>query len=138
MTANAPAGMVVRNSKYDARSTFDRLRQFVDAHGLQAFACIEHDTAAAEAGMALPFTRVLVFGNPRAGTPLMQCTPAIAIDLPLRVAVWEDSDGAAWVGYDDPLWVGLRHGTPGGSVAPFEAMHALLGAAADAATGSAT
>ena len=138
MAANAPEGMIVRNSPHEARATFDRLRRFVDAHGLKVFAHIEHDTAAAAAGMVLPFTQVLVSGNPRAGTPMMQRTPTIAIDLPLRVAVWEDADGAAWLGYDDPLWIGARHRMPGGSTAPFQTMHDLLGAASDAAAGPVT
>ena len=75
--------MIVERSPHPAQATADRLRQFVEARGLKVFAQIQHHSAAAAAGLDLPFTQVLVFGDPRAGTPLMQAAPSLAIDLPL-------------------------------------------------------
>lgn len=130
--------MIIRQSHHDGATTADRLREFVDSHALTVFARIEHDCAALQVGLELPFTQVLIFGNPRAGTQLMRRAPSLAIDLPLRVLVWEDAAGTAWLGYDDPIWVARRHGMLSEAEAPFAAMKTLLAGAAETATTAAS
>lgn len=131
-----PTGMVIRRSHDPGAVTARRLREFVEARGLKVFAGIEHDTAALEVDLQLPFTQVLIFGSPRAGTPLMRSVPTIALDLPLRVLVWEDATGATWLGYDDPIWVAARHSLLPAAAQAIEVMRALLASASDAATAS--
>lgn len=132
-----PAGMIITQSAHDAPTTYQRLRAFVDANVPTVFTSIEHDSAAAAVALELPFTRVLIFGNPCAGTPLMQQVPSLAIDLPMRILVWEASDGVAWVAYNDPGWTGTRHGMLPGAASAFEAMQRSLEGAVKAATGAA-
>lgn len=130
-------GMIIRSSPHDGATTADQLRRFVEAHDLKVFARIDHDCAAADVGLELPFTQVLIFGNPRAGTPLMRHTPSLAIDLPLRVLVWQDAAGYTWVGYDDPEWVAARHGMLPDETGTFAGMVQLLAKAAEAAIATA-
>lgn len=130
-----PAGMIIIRSGFDAPTTYDRLRQFIDASILDVFTSIEHDRAALQLGLDLPFTRVLIFGNPRAGTPLMHRTRSLAIDLPMRILVWEDPAGIAWLGYNDPEWTGTRHAMLPEAAEDFAAMRRSLENAAKAATG---
>lgn len=130
-----PDGMIVRRSPHDAAGTATLVEQAIAVQGLKLFARIEHDTAAAEAGLSLPFTRVIIFGAPRAGTPLMTAVPTLAIDLPLRVLVWEDA-GGVWIGANDPDWIGARHAMLPASAATFDAMKHSLARIADAVTGA--
>jgi uncharacterized protein (DUF302 family) len=127
--------MIVRLSPHDASTTAERVERAIQAQGLKLFALIAHDDAAADVGLSLPFTRVFIFGNPRTGTPLMQSTPSLAIDLPLRVLVWEDGSGV-WVGTNAPDWIGTRHAMLPGAKAQFAAMKNALDRIAIAVTGS--
>jgi uncharacterized protein (DUF302 family) len=76
------------------------------------FALIDHSGEAAQVGMKMPPTKLLIFGNPKAGTPLMQASPSSAIDLPLKILIWEDTEGKVWVSYNSPAYLRDRHGLP--------------------------
>ncbi|MBY0322179.1 MAG: DUF302 domain-containing protein [Reyranella sp.] len=110
-------GLRVVPSLHDPAMTQARLEAAVTRHGMTIFARIDHGAAADKAGLELPPTVVVVFGNPRAGTPSMRKTPTLAIDLPLRMLIWQDDKGATSLAYNDPAWLFRRHGiTDDGSV----------------------
>ena len=92
--------------------TVARLLDIFKAKGITVFALIDHSGEAAKAGMAMPNTKLLIFGNPRAGTPLMLAAPSTAIDLPLKILVSEDGAGRVSVSFNDPAWLQQRHGFP--------------------------
>jgi uncharacterized protein (DUF302 family) len=87
-----------------------RLEAEVKARGMTVFAHIPHDRGAAAVGVPLGPNDLLIFGNAKVGTPLMQLAPTIGIDLPLRVLVWQDAEGSTWLSYNDPAWLARRHG----------------------------
>jgi uncharacterized protein (DUF302 family) len=97
-------------SLHGPAETLDRLEAAVTRHGMTVFARIDHGAAADKVGMELPPTVVVLFGNPRAGTPTMRHTPTLAIDLPLKVLIWQDDKGATWLAYNEPGWLFRRHG----------------------------
>lgn len=101
--------MPARGSVADA---WARLEAVVAARGLVVFARIDFAGDAAAVGLQLRPTRLLVFGNPRAGTPLLAAAPTVGLDLPLKVLIWEAADGTVTVGYNSPEWIGARHGLP--------------------------
>jgi uncharacterized protein (DUF302 family) len=103
-------GLRVSGSQHGLQETLDRFEVAIARYGMTMFARIDHGAAAAKAGFDLRPTVVLIFGNARAGTPLMQMVPTIAIDLPLKAVVWQDEAGATWLGYNDPVWIARRHG----------------------------
>ena len=128
-----PEGMIVRASRHEPKETMDRLAAAVTARGAAVVARVDHAAAAGAVGLALPPTEVLIFGNPRAGTPLMQAAQTIGIDLPLKALVWRDASGATFVGYDDPRWLARRHGLEAGHEASLRAMADFLAAAVEEA-----
>ena len=131
----AAAGLITVASNHGPKETVNRLEAAVKAKGMTVFARIDHAAGAAEAGMSLRPTELLIVGNAKAGTPLMQATPTIGIDLPLKALVWQDPAGATWLSYNDPSWLVQRHGTGGdGLEATVDAMAAALDAVARAAT----
>jgi uncharacterized protein (DUF302 family) len=103
--------------------------------GITVFARIDHAAGAASAGMPLRPTELLIFGNPKAGTPLMQANQTIGIDLPLKVLVWEDASGGVWIAYNDPTWLAQRHQLGGNAAAAVKAMAGMLAKLAEAAAG---
>jgi uncharacterized protein (DUF302 family) len=103
-------GLKVSPSRHGPQETLDRFEVAMARYGMTVFARIDHGAAAARAGLELRPTVVLIFGNARAGTRLMQMVPTIAIDLPLKAVVWQDEMGATWLGYNDPVWIARRHG----------------------------
>jgi uncharacterized protein (DUF302 family) len=105
-------GIVTRPSPHSVAETLDRLRAAIAARGLTLFAEIDHGGEAARVGLAMQPAHVLVFGNPRAGTPLMVASPLVALDLPLKVLVWEDAEAHAWVSYARPADLARRYGIP--------------------------
>jgi uncharacterized protein (DUF302 family) len=125
-------GLVTHPSQHGPRETIDRLEAEVKAKGLHVFARIDHAAGATEAGLSLRPTEVLVFGNARSGTPLMQSVQTIGIDLPLKILVWQDAAGATWLSYDDPAWLAVRHGVPS-DMAVLGAMSDLLATVTKAA-----
>jgi uncharacterized protein (DUF302 family) len=127
-------GLVTLRSGHSVAETIDRLAAAVQSRGITVFARIDHAANAAQAGMDLRPTQVLLFGNPTGGTPLMQDRQTAGLDLPLRVLAWEDADGAVWVTRTDTHWLAKRFGLGEDSakaVAQVEAgLHALTEAAA--------
>ena len=110
-----PDGLTTRLSSYGPKETMDRLAAAVTDHGVTILARIDHASAAAKIGMELRPTEVPIFGNPRAGTPLMQAAQTMGIDLPLKALVWQDEKGKTWLSYNDPKWLAGRHGAQVGT-----------------------
>ncbi len=110
--ASATTGFVEIKSPYGAKETMNRLEKVVKQRGLHVFARIDHAAGAAKIGEALRPTALLIFGNPRGGTPFMQCAQTVGIDLPLKALVWEDASSQVWIGYNDPAYIAQRHGVP--------------------------
>src|SRR5580704_12243282 len=105
MSAN---GLTTVPSAHSAKATIDRLEADVKSKGITVFARVDHAAGAKEAGMALRPTELLIFGNARGGTPLMQAKQTIGIDLPLKALAWEDADGKVWLSYNEPTWLAER------------------------------
>jgi len=132
-----PEGLIVHASLHGPKETMDRLARAVTGRGMAVLARIDHAAAAVAAGMALRPTEVLIFGNPRAGTPLMQAVQTIGIDLPLKALVWQDAEGRTWLAYNDPLWLAARHATGAAGQPALAAMATALTIVAGEATGAA-
>lgn len=128
-------GLISVPSAHGVKETIDRLERGVKSKGMTVFARIDHAAGAKDAGLVLRPTELLIFGNAKAGTPLMQSHQTIGIDLPLRALVWEDAAGRVWLSYNDPVWLAARHGsmTEGGGV---NAIASALAAQAKQATGA--
>ena len=103
-------GLITLPSVRGAKATADRLAAEIAAKGMTVFARIDHAAGAKEVGMALRPTEVLIFGNAKGGTPLMQALQTTGIDLPLKALVWEDPGGKVWLSYNEPAWIAQRHG----------------------------
>ena len=112
-SVTAGEGMISVKSAHSVSDTGDRLENILGAKGMTVFARIDHAAGAKKAGKTLPPTQLLIFGNPKIGTPLMLCSPSIAIDLPQKALIWEDSAGTTWISYNDPMFLKLRHNTQG-------------------------
>ena len=125
--AHAQEGMVSVPSPHDVATTVDRLERVLGEKGMTVFARIDHASGAEEAGLSLPPTEVLVFGNPQVGTPLMGCARSVAIDLPQKMLAWEDDSGATRLGWNDPAYLRERHRVEG-----CDAVLEKIGAALDA------
>lgn len=113
MKRSTPSGFESRPSQRSVTETVEALRQLLHAKGITLFALVDHDGEAAKAGLTMRPTKLLIFGNPKGGTPLMIAAPSVAIDLPLKILVWEDHDGAVWVSYNSPKFLQERHNLPG-------------------------
>ena len=105
-------GIVSQQSQHSVDETVMRLENLLEAKGVTLFALIDHSGEAEKAGMKMPPTRLLIFGNPAVGTPVMLAAPSIAIDLPLKILVSEDSEGAVWLSWNSPEYLQQRHGVP--------------------------
>jgi uncharacterized protein (DUF302 family) len=136
--AMAADGMTSMASRFSPAETVERLEAEIRARGMTVFARIDHAAGAKEAGLTLRPTVVVIFGNARAGTPLMQANQEIGIDLPLKALVWQDTAGKTWLAYSDPAWLVKRHGLGADADADriVDAITAALGAVAKKATGS--
>lgn len=106
-------GLTTIQSHFEPEETMNWLEAEIKARGMSVFARINHAALAAEAGLTLHPTEVIVFGNPRGGTPLMQVNQTIGIDLPLKALVWQDASGKTWLSYNEPSWLAKRHGVAG-------------------------
>jgi uncharacterized protein (DUF302 family) len=102
-------GIKTMASALGPKDTMDRLETAGRSKGITVFARIDHAKGAAEAGLSLRPTELLIFGNARAGTPLMQAKQTIGLDLPLKALVWQDASGQTWISYNDPEWIVSRH-----------------------------
>jgi uncharacterized protein (DUF302 family) len=105
-------GLVQIASHYSVEETAQRLQAAFAAKGLQVFAVIDHSGEAEKVGLKIKPTKVMIFGSPKAGTPLMVAAPSLAIDLPLKALVAEDADSRVWVSYNSPEYLKERHGVP--------------------------
>jgi uncharacterized protein (DUF302 family) len=130
--AHAADGLITLASTHSVVSTMDRLEGAVREKGLTVFARIDHSAGAHGAGLELPPTQLLVFGNPRVGTPLMGCARTVGIDLPQKALVWEDDAGKVWLAYNDPAYLAERHQLAG-CEAVLEKVNVVLGSLAAAA-----
>jgi len=111
MTATtATKGIIDKPSNHSVDQTVERLRNILQAKAVTLFALVDHSGEAQKVGMKMPPTKLLIFGSPKAGTPLMLDAPSIAIDLPLKILIWEDSQGKVWVSYNSPGYLQERHG----------------------------
>ena len=115
MAQAAPAsgrGIIDTPSNHSVDQTVEKLKEILQAKGVTLFALVDHSGEAEKVGMKMPPTKLLIFGSPKAGTPLMQAAPSIAIDLPLKLLVWEDERGKVWISYNSPEYLKERHGLP--------------------------
>jgi uncharacterized protein (DUF302 family) len=131
--AGAAGGLVTKPSPYPVAETMDRLERAVKDRELVVIARVDHAAAAQKAGLTLRPTQLLIFGNPKAGTLLMQTARSIGIDLPLKALVWEFAMGNVWLAYTDPSWLAARHGV-GDRAEVVRAMTGVTEALTDAVT----
>jgi uncharacterized protein (DUF302 family) len=108
--AYADNGLIEVKSPYAVKKTADRLETVLEAKGMTVFARINHSEGAKKAGIELPATELIVFGNPKVGSPLMQCNRTVGIDLPQKALIWQDENGQVWLSYNDPRYLARRHG----------------------------
>jgi uncharacterized protein (DUF302 family) len=105
-------GIVDVPSSHSVDQTVERLKDILQSKGITLFALIDHSGEAEKVGMKMPPTKLLIFGSPKAGTPLMLAAPSVAIDLPLKILVWEDAQGKVWLSYNSPGYLKQRHDLP--------------------------
>ena len=108
--ASAADGLIAVKSPRSAANTMTRFEELAKQRGLIVFARIDHAAGAAKVGKTLRPTEVLIFGNPKGGTPFMECAQSVGIDLPMKALVWEDASAQVWLGYNDPAFLAQRHG----------------------------
>jgi uncharacterized protein (DUF302 family) len=112
MTLSKVNGIIDIPSNHSVDQTVERLKGILEAKGVTMFALVDHSGEAEKAGLKMRPTKLLIFGSPKAGTPVMLAAPSIAIDLPLKILIWEDSQGKVWVSYNSPAYLQERHGVP--------------------------
>ena len=105
-------GIVNKPSKHSVDDTLGKLQNILETKGIAVFTLIDHSGEAAKVGMKMRPTKLLIFGNPKGGTPLMLASPSIAIDLPLKILIWQDDQEKVWVSYNTPEYLAERHGLP--------------------------
>jgi uncharacterized protein (DUF302 family) len=131
MNATSGAGIVTIPSHQSVDGTVEKLEQILQAKGVKLFALVDHSGEAEKAGLHMRPTKLLIFGNPKAGTPLMIASPSIAIDLPMKILVAEDSEGKVWVSYNDSAYLQARHGLPADLVPNIAVVQALAAKAGE-------
>jgi len=121
-------GLTTIASNFGPKETMDRLETEIRTKGMEVFACIDHAAGAAEVGLNLRPTELIIFGNARGGTPLMQSAQTIGIDLPVKALVWQDAANKTWLSYNGPGWIARRHGIAdkGGVVGKMSEMLGLI------------
>jgi len=124
-------GIVDVSSNRSVDQTVDRLKDILQSKGITLFALIDHSREAEKAGMKMAPTKLLIFGSPRAGTPLMLAAPSIAIDLPLKILVWEDTQGKVWLSFNSPEYLERRHDLPQNLVQNIAVVETLAAKAAE-------
>jgi uncharacterized protein (DUF302 family) len=112
MAASTDYGILSKRSNHSVAETLDRLNHSLQAKGVTIFAIVDHAGEAEKVGLQMPPTKLVLFGSPQAGTPLMLAAPSVAIDLPLKILISEDSQGKVWVSYNSPQYLKQRHGLP--------------------------
>lgn len=127
-------GLITIKSSYGPKDTMNRLEAAVQAKGMTVFARIDHATGASAVGLSLRPTEVLIFGNAKGGTPLMESVQTIGLDLPLKALVWQDAAGETWLSYNEPAWLAKRYGISAETEPAVAKITAALNAVAKAAT----
>lgn len=127
MNAGATSGLVTRRSRYPFDETIVRLTSEIEARGARMFAVIDHAAEAQRVGLTMPPTKVLVFGNPRAGTGPMLAAPSLAIDLPLKILVWQEGTDVVWMVYNSAEYLAARHALPHTQSAALKAADGITG-----------
>ncbi len=102
-------GVITLKSHYDVNTTVNRLQAALEKKGMTLFTRVDHAAGAKRVGKSLPPTQLVIFGNPKIGTPLMHCAPSVAIDLPQKALIWQDAAGQTWYSYNDPAFLAHRH-----------------------------
>ena len=124
-------GIVSRPTARSVNEAVEKLLQLLKAGGVTLFALVDHSGEAEKVGLKMRPTKLLIFGNPKAGTPLMQAAPSIAIDLPLKILVWEDADAKVWISYNAPEYLAERHHLPPELLKNIAVVEALAAKAAE-------
>ena len=124
-------GIVDKLSHHTVEETVERLKGILQSKGVTLFAIVDHSGEAEKVGMKMRPTKLLIFGSPKAGTPLMQAAPSVAIDLPLKILVWEDEQGKVWVSFNSPAYLQQRHGISPDLVQNIAVVEALAAKAAE-------
>ena len=130
----AAEGLINVQSDFNVKETTDRLENILNEKGMTIFNQINHSDAAQKVGVELRKTRLIIFGNPKVGSPLMQCQQSIAIDLPQKAIIWEDDKSKVWISYNDPRFLGKRHNIIGCDEVITKVEKALSGITKAAAT----
>ncbi len=130
MTSHPDNGIVNLAASHSVDEIVARVETLLREKGIKLFATIDHSGEAKSVGIEMPPTKLLIFGNPKAGTPLMLAAPSMAIDLPLKLLIWEDSGGQTWISYNDPLYLQRRHSIPDNLLANIAVIGALAANAA--------
>jgi uncharacterized protein (DUF302 family) len=112
MTSTTNNGIVDLPSNHSVEQTVEKLKSILQAKGITLFALIDHSGEAEKVGLKMRPTRLLIFGSPKGGTPVMLAAPSIAIDLPLKILVWEDGQRKVWISYNSSIYLKERHGLP--------------------------
>jgi len=112
MNAHKESGLIDIPSNHSVEETVEKLKGILQAKGITLFALVDHSGEAGKAGMQMRPTKLLIFGNPKAGTPVMLAAPSSAIDLPLKILIWEDAQGKVWVTYNSLAYLQERHNLP--------------------------
>jgi uncharacterized protein (DUF302 family) len=131
MALNANSGIVNVASKHSVDGTTETLQGILQAKGVTLFALIDHSGEAEKVGLTMRPTKLLIFGSPKAGTPLMIAAPSVAIDLPLKILVWEDEQGKVWISYNSPAYLQERHGLRAELLANISVVEGLAAKAAE-------
>ena len=131
MTPATNKGIVDAPSNHSVEQTVEKLKNILQSKGVKLFALIDHSGEAEKVGMKMRPTKLLIFGNPQAGTPLMLAVPSSAIDLPLKILIWEDGQGQVWVSYNSLVYLQERHGLPKESLQNIAVVETLATKAAE-------
>lgn len=131
MTTQSGNGIINKPSNHSVDGTVEKLKGILQAKGVALFALVDHSGEAEKVGLKMLPTKLLIFGNPKAGTPLMLAAPSSAIDLPLKILVWQDSQEKVWVSYNSPQYLQQRHGFPEELLPNIAVVEALAAKAAE-------
>jgi uncharacterized protein (DUF302 family) len=123
---NTDNGIISKPSKYSVPETLHRLETILASKNVKVFAVVDHSGEAEKAGMKMPPTQLLIFGNPKGGTPVMLAAPTAAIDLPLKALAWEDASGKVWLSYNDPAYIQRRFNLSDEVMKPLAGIGALI------------
>jgi len=130
MTEEKDSGIVSIPSNHSVDETVEKLKGILAAKGVALFALVDHSGEAEKVGLTMPATKLLIFGNPKAGTPVMLASPGIAIDLPLKILIAEDAYGKVWLSYNSPQYLKERHNVPNELIKNIAVVEALASNAA--------